>query len=93
MSPFWFDNRVFGEPLQVIFYAGYKGRETPRAVVLAGREYPVEKIILRKRVREKDTGEAFELMRLRVAGQDATIRISSSGECRLLGHRRLLPPA
>lgn len=79
--------------MEVIFYAGYRGRETPRAVVLAGREYPVEKIIWRKRVREKDTRESFELVRFRVAGQEATIRIEASGECRLLGRRSLLPPA
>jgi hypothetical protein len=82
-----------GEEIKVVFYSGYKGQETPRAVILAGREYPVEKIIWRKRVREKDTGESFELVRCRVAGQEVTLRIGRSGDARLLGPERLLPPA
>ena len=79
--------------IKVIFYSGYKGQERPRAVVLAGREYLVEKIIWRKRGQEKDTREPYELVRCRVAGQDVTLRIGPSGECRLLGRCRLLPPA
>jgi hypothetical protein len=79
--------------IDIIFYSGYKGRETPRAVVMAGREYPVEKIIWRKRGQDKDTREPHELFRCRVAGQEVTLKISPSGECRLLGRCRLLPPS
>jgi hypothetical protein len=81
------------EGIRVIFYSGHKGQETPRALLLAGREYPVDKIIWRKRAEDRDTRESYELVRCRVAGQDVTLRISASGECRLLGRRRLIPPA
>jgi len=79
--------------IKVRFYSGYKGEETPRAIVVSGREYPVDKVIWRKRGREKDSRESFELIRCRVAGQEITLKISPSGECRLLGRCRLLPPS
>jgi hypothetical protein len=79
--------------INIIFYSGYKGRETPRAIVVAGREYPVDKVIWRKRGQDKDTREPYELVRCRVAGQEVTLRISPSGECRLLGRPRLILPA
>jgi hypothetical protein len=79
--------------IDVIFYSGYKGQETPRAVVMAGREYPVEKIIWRKRGQDKVTREPHELVRCRVAGQEVTLKISPSGECRLLGRDRLILPS
>jgi hypothetical protein len=79
--------------IKVLFYSGYKGRETPRVVVIAGREYPVDEIIWRKRGQDKDTREPYELFRCRVAGQEVTLRISPSGECRLLGGGRLIPPS
>ena len=79
--------------IKVRFYSGYKGQETPRAIVVAGREYPVEKVIWRKRGREKDSRESYDLVRCRVAGQELTLKISPSGECRLLGRCRLLLPS
>ena len=78
---------------KVLFYSGYKGEETPRAIVVAGRECPVERIIWRKRGREKDSRESYELVRCRVAGQEVTLKISPSGECRLLGRDRLILPS
>jgi hypothetical protein len=79
--------------IKIIFYSGYKGRETPRAVVISGREYPVDEIIWRKRGQDKDTRESFELVRCRVAGQEVTLKISPSGEGRLLGRDRLILPS
>jgi hypothetical protein len=77
----------------IIFYSGYKGQETPRAIAVAGREYPVEKIIWRKKGQDKDTREPYELVRCRVAGQETTLKISPSGECRLLGRRHFVLPS
>jgi hypothetical protein len=79
--------------IKVQFYSGYKGEETPRAIVVAGREYPVEKVIWRKQGQDKDTHESYELVRCRVAEQEVTLKISPSGECRLLGRPRLILPA
>jgi hypothetical protein len=82
-----------GLTVRVLFHSGYKGRETPRAIFIAGREYPVDKVIWRKRRQDEDTRETSELFRCLVAGQEVTLEVSSSGECRLLGRHRLLPPS
>jgi len=79
--------------IEVLFYSGYKGQETPRAVVIAGREYPVDEVIWSKKGQDKDTREAYELFRCRVAGQEITLEIRPSGECRILGRDRLVLPS
>jgi len=79
--------------IKVRFYSGYKGEETPRAIVVAGREHPVDKVIWRKRGQEKDSGESYELVRCRVAGQEVTLKVSPSGECQLLGRRHFVLPS
>jgi hypothetical protein len=71
--------------VQAIFYSGYKGWETPRAILVGTQEYPVEKVLWRRRVQDKDSRERYDLYRCRVAGKDITLRISPSGACRILG--------
>ena len=79
--------------IEVLFYSGYKGQETPRAIVAAGREYPIDKIIWRKKGQDQETREPFELVRCRAAGQDVTLKISPSGECRLVGRLPFIIPS
>ena len=79
--------------IRIIFYSGYKGQETPRAVVIAGQEYPVDQVIWRRKGQDKVTRETYELFRCRVAGQEVTLEISPSGEARILGRGRLFPPS
>lgn len=75
----------FRADVKVIFYSGYKGRETPRAILIGGREHPVEEILWRRRAQDKDSGERYELFRCRVAGREITLRAGPSGEGRILG--------
>jgi hypothetical protein len=75
----------FSLKIDVVFYSGYKGRETPRAIRVGTQEYPVEKVLWRRRVQDKESREGHELFRCRVAGKDITLKISSSGECHILG--------
>lgn len=75
----------FDSGIEVVFYSGYKDRETPRAVRAGNQEYPVEKVLWRRRVLDKDTGEAYDLFRCRIAEKEYTLRIGPSGECRFLG--------
>lgn len=82
-----------GVIIKVLFHSGYRGQETPRAVILAGREYPVDEVIWRKKGQDRDTRELYELVRCRVAGQEVTLKICPSGECRLLGRDRLMLPS
>lgn len=79
--------------VKVIFYSGYKGQETPRAIVAAGREYPIEKIIWRQKGQDGNTREPYELVRCRAAGQDLTLKISPSGEGRLVGRLPFIIPS
>lgn len=70
---------------EVVFYSGYKGRETPRVIRVGNREYPVERVLSRRRIQDKESGERYEHFRCRVAGIDITLRIGPSGECRIVG--------
>jgi hypothetical protein len=79
--------------IKVRFYSGYKGQERPRAIVVAGREYPVDKVIWHKRGQGQDAREPYELFRCRVAGQEVTLKVSPSGECQLLGRRHFVLPS
>jgi hypothetical protein len=78
---------------KVLFYSGYKGLETPRAIVAAGQEFPIDKIIWRRRSQDKETCEPCEIIRCRAAGQELTLKVSPSGECRILGRVRLIVPS
>jgi hypothetical protein len=68
------------EKITVQFYSGYKGEETPRSLIVGGREYAVEEVISRKRGLDKDSEENYELFVCRVAGKKVTIRKNESGE-------------
>jgi hypothetical protein len=70
--------------IEMLFYAGYKGEETPRAIVVDGRVHPVEAVLSRTRGLRNDTGTTFEIFRVRIAGRTVVIRRSDSGETELL---------
>jgi len=49
-------------PCRIVFYAGYKGQETPRAVRFKGRDLPILEVLDRRRIqnaRRKTTVEIF----------------------------------
>lgn len=61
------------------FYEGYKGRETPRSVVLGHREFIIEKILERKRTHDPKTGKTFEVFICKMGGQKVRIALHESG--------------
>ena len=61
------------------FYEGYKGKETPRSVVIAGREFPIDRIFERKRIRDLQTGKNFEAFTCEMAGKKVRLIIHDSG--------------
>jgi len=71
----------------VLYYSGYKGEETPRAVIIGGREYPVDEVLWRKRILDRDSGKRIEVFGCKVAGRAIEIRKDESGrsEIRLSG--------
>ncbi len=81
------------ETVRVEFYAGYKGEETPRAFILRGFKYAIEKVLSRQRRLDKDTGEHYDLFVCRVAGETVKIIRHDSGECELSFPGEILPPS
>lgn len=62
---------------KVIFYSGHKAEETPRAVVMDGREYRIEEVLTRERVLDSKTGETREVFVCRISG--GRVRIEKTG--------------
>lgn len=49
------------------FYAGYRGREIPRAVIIGGKKYPVKEILGIRRNQDLVTGERSEIFKCRLS--------------------------
>lgn len=62
------------------FYSGYKGGETPRAVVIGDKEFAIEEILWRKRALDKKKGQTFEVFKCKMEGEIVKITIYESGE-------------
>jgi hydrogenase 3 maturation protease len=63
-------------PCRVVFYAGYKGRETPRAVRLKGREIPVLEVLDRRRVQDACRKTTVEIFACRLEDRLAKIFVT-----------------
>ncbi len=61
------------------FYEGYKGRETPRSVVIGNKEFIIEKILERKRIHNSKTGKTIEVFVCKMKGQKVRIVLQESG--------------
>ena len=61
-------------------YAGYKGEETPRAVVLDGKRFVIASVLSRKRVLDSDSGRVREVWRCRLEdGRTVTVERPENG--------------
>jgi hydrogenase 3 maturation protease len=66
-------------PCRVVFYAGYKGRETPRAVRLKDRELMVLEVLDRRRVLDARRKTEAEVFTCRLEEGRAQITVTSTG--------------
>ncbi len=66
--------------VKVLFYSGYKGEETPRALLVSNREYSVEEILWRRKILDHASGRELETFACRVAGKTIIIKQDESGE-------------
>lgn len=73
-----------GRSCEVVFFEGYKSRETPRAVRIEGREIPVERILSRRRVTDASSGEVAEEFTCRLEDSVVKILVTEQG-CFLKG--------
>ncbi|MBE3131002.1 MAG: hypothetical protein IMZ54_09860 [Acidobacteria bacterium] len=72
-------NPVF-EKVKVESYAGYKGEETPRAVILDGTRFEVVSVISRERALDRDSGRMRDVWRCRLEnGRTVTVERLESG--------------
>ena len=69
-----------GGKLELKFYSGYKGEETPRAVVIGICELKIDIIILRKRSIDKKSGNRFELFKCQIEGDVVEIKKFETGK-------------
>jgi hypothetical protein len=76
-------NPVF-EEVKVESYAGYKGEETPRAVVLDGTRFEVASVISRERALDRDSGRIRDVWKCRLEdGRTVTVERLESGSWRV----------
>lgn len=68
-----------GSGFELKFYEGYKGRETPRAVVIGKKEFKIDEILERKRAVDHITGETGEIFVCKMEGQLVKITLYGSG--------------
>jgi hypothetical protein len=70
--------------VRVSFHSGYKGEETPRSVVLKDKEFPIDRILARKRILDHKTGEVREEYKIELNGRAAILKIHESRECEII---------
>ena len=70
--------------VRVKFYSGYKGEETPRAVLYKDKEFPIDQILERRKILDPKTGEFREEYTIKLNGRRANLKICGSGECELV---------
>ncbi|MGB2764880.1 MAG: hypothetical protein WBC20_10760 [Candidatus Aminicenantaceae bacterium] len=75
-----FKRKEKGGKFELQFYSGYKGDETPKAVIIGTRKLNIEEIISRKRVLDKKTGKRSEVFLCKMEGEIVKITILESGE-------------
>jgi hypothetical protein len=61
------------------FYAGHKGNETPRSVIIGSREFKINRILDRSRVCDKRTGKTSDVFTCEMEGQKVRITVRESG--------------
>ena len=68
------------EKVSVESYAGYRGEETPRAVILDGTRFEVVSVISRERALDRDSGRMRDIWRCRLEnGRTVTVERLESG--------------
>lgn len=51
------------DDIKILFYEGYKGQETPRAIIIGDKEFKIQKILWRKRIKDHHTGKTYRVFK------------------------------
>ena len=62
------------------FYAGHKGNETPRSVIIGNHEFKINRILERSRVWNERTGKKSDVFICEMEGQKVRITVRESGK-------------
>jgi hypothetical protein len=73
-----------GNRFELRFHSGYKGNETPRAVCIGSKEFKIDRVLERKRVRDHRTGTESEVFICLMEGQRIKIIFRESGNFELI---------
>jgi len=73
-----------GNRFELRFYEGYKGKETPRSVIIGNREFKIDRVLDRKRICGKKTGKKSEVFTCEIEGQRVRIIIKDFGKFELI---------
>jgi hypothetical protein len=76
------------EPVEVEYYAGCRGRETPRRLLFRGRPVPVLEVLSRKLIQDHATGRRIEVFELRLPETCVTLRVDEDGRAEMAGGSR-----
>ena len=69
-----------GAKFELRFYAGYKGDETPRSVIIGNREFRIDEILSRKRILDRKSGKKMEIYKCKMEGEIVEITKFEPGE-------------
>jgi len=69
-----------GGRFELRFYEGYKGKETPRAVLIGNREFKIDRVLERKRVLDERTGKMSEVFTFEMEGQRVKILLHDGSD-------------
>lgn len=69
-----------GGKFELRFHSGYKRDETPRSVIIGRKEFLIERIIWRKRVFDRKSGEQYEVFKCKMNGKVVKITKYQSGK-------------
>ena len=73
-----------GNRFELRFYEGYKGKETPRSVIIGNREFKIDRVLDRKRIRDEKTGKKSEVFTCEMEEQKVRLIIHDSGKFELI---------
>jgi hypothetical protein len=73
-----------GSRFELRFYEGYKGKETPRAVLIGDREFRIDEVLERKRICNELTGKTSEVFTCEMEGQRVKIVLRDAGAFELI---------
>ena len=69
-----------GNRFELRFYDGYKGKETPRSVIIGNREFKIDRVLERTRVCDELTGKTSNVFTCEMEGQRVRITVLESGQ-------------